>query len=55
MGRVICFKYNKSGFMITLCSIIGFGVTIELGAKEKSLSVTLKLWKLHSINSIAIL
>ena len=55
ISQVLDIRYNRGGFMFTLLSLIGFGITTEMGNDEKSLTFTFKLWKLHSINSIAIL
>jgi hypothetical protein len=54
MGRLINIRFNEGGFMFTLFSLIGFGITLET-EKEKSITFTWKLWKLHVFNSIAIM
>tara|TARA_R100000278_G_scaffold122941_1_gene110574 strand:+ start:2605 stop:2769 length:165 start_codon:yes stop_codon:yes gene_type:complete len=54
MGKLINIRFNEGGFMLTLFSLIGFGITLETD-KEKSITFTFKLWKLHVFNSIAIM
>ena len=53
MTRIIDVKYNKSGFMVVLLGIFGFGSTIITEEKETSTTVNFKIWKLHVFFSFA--
>lgn len=54
MDPIIKIRFNEGGFMLTLFSLIGFGITLETD-KEKSITFTTKLWKLHCFYSFAII
>ena len=53
LGKLINIRFNEGGFMLTLFSLIGAGITLENTDKEKSITITIKLWKFHVFNSIA--
>tara|TARA_Y100000401_G_scaffold117580_1_gene127347 strand:+ start:5127 stop:5285 length:159 start_codon:yes stop_codon:yes gene_type:complete len=46
-------SYNKGGALITLFNFVGVGFAQVKTKKEQSVTITLKIWKLHTFLSFA--
>ena len=49
------FKYNKKAFMVSLLRTIGFGASYENAEEERSLTLTIRIWKLNFFYTIGIM
>lgn len=55
MAYIFHLTVNNDGFLLTLFRLIGFGITHHADEKEHSISFTIKIWKLNTFVTFALI
>lgn len=55
MGSIVHLSVNEGAFLLTLFKLIGFGASIHKDKKEHSISLTIKIWKLNTFVTFALI